>query len=160
MIVGHTKFDVDRAFAVTAKAYASADVFTTEELGSIMSSSPLISALVDNGSRVRPWRDKLSTKYNKMPGIRTIHDVIIVPNSSSRNDRPVMLVRDLCYTGVTRPSTIQVRDSEDIVSFTEEENYVTEGKIRTISSTKLDHLKQMYSKFIPIDRRIRVLLDS
>ena len=28
----HTKFEFDHLFALTAKAYASADVFTTEEL--------------------------------------------------------------------------------------------------------------------------------
>ena len=32
MIVGQTKFEFDHLFALTAKAYASADVFTTEEL--------------------------------------------------------------------------------------------------------------------------------
>ena len=63
LIAGHTKFDVDRVFSTTAKAYASADVFTTQELASVMSDSEAISSLIDNGSLVKPWREKLSDKY-------------------------------------------------------------------------------------------------
>ena len=32
LIAGHTKFDVDRMFSVTAKAYNASDVFNTQEL--------------------------------------------------------------------------------------------------------------------------------
>ena len=50
MIPGHTEFDVDRVFSITSKAYANADVFTTDELATVMSESPEITAIVDNGS--------------------------------------------------------------------------------------------------------------
>ena len=57
MIVGHTKFDVDRAFPATAKACNSFDVFTTQELADVMSQSPSITSPVDNGKLVKLWRD-------------------------------------------------------------------------------------------------------
>ncbi len=56
LIVGHTKFDIDRVFSTTAKAYASTDVFTTEELASVMSQSDKILSIVDNGTLVKPSR--------------------------------------------------------------------------------------------------------
>ena len=40
LIPGHTKFDVDRVFSITSKDYATADVFTTAELATVMSQSP------------------------------------------------------------------------------------------------------------------------
>lgn len=59
MIAGHTKFDVDRAFSATAKAYNSSDVFTTQELADVMSQSPSITSFIDDGRLVKPWRDML-----------------------------------------------------------------------------------------------------
>ena len=55
MIPGHTKFDVDWAFSTTSTAYANADVFTTDEPATVMSESPQIIAIVDNGKLVYPW---------------------------------------------------------------------------------------------------------
>ena len=78
MIVDHAKFDVDHAFSATAKAYNSSDVFTTRELPDVMSQSPSVTCLVDNGKLLKPWRDKLSAKYSKLPGIRSLHDFITV----------------------------------------------------------------------------------
>ena len=74
LIAGCTKFDIDRVFSTTAKAYSSTDVFTTQELASVMSESEAISCLIDDGSLVKPWREKLSEKYTKLPGIRVMHD--------------------------------------------------------------------------------------
>lgn len=53
MIVGNTNFDVDRAFSATAKAYNSSDIFTTLELAEVMSQSPSITSLIDNGKLVK-----------------------------------------------------------------------------------------------------------
>ena len=36
LIAGHTKFDVDRMFSLTAKAYNASDVFDTQELLQVM----------------------------------------------------------------------------------------------------------------------------
>ena len=50
MVVGHTKFEPDRLFSMTAKAYASSDVFSTEELATTM--SPYAKPSVDDGKLV------------------------------------------------------------------------------------------------------------
>ena len=150
MIPGHTKFDVDRVFSITSKAYANSDVFTTAELATVMSESPEITAVVDDGKLVYPWRDRLSAKYTKLPGIRDLHDFIIVRHPTTNHS--MMSVRRLCYTGAPRPSTIQVRDYSILITFDEEENYLDLGKGRSLSESKL-----MSLNFIPEERLISVL---
>jgi len=76
MVAGHTKFEPDRLFSHIAKAYTSSDVFTTQELATMM--SPHAVALVDNGKLVCALREVLGNKYSKMPGIRDLTDFVIV----------------------------------------------------------------------------------
>ena len=97
LIPGHTKFDVDRVFSVISKGYATANVFTTAELAAVMSQSPDITTVIDNGNLVYPWRDRLSVKYTKLPGIRDLHDFILVRNPITNHS--MMSVRKLCYSG-------------------------------------------------------------
>ena len=65
LIAGHTKFDVDHAFSVTAKAYNTADVFNTQELLDVMTQSDHISGVIVTGESILNWRDKVSQKYSK-----------------------------------------------------------------------------------------------
>lgn len=146
LVVGHTKFDVDRVFSTTAKAYASEDVFTTEELANIMSQSDNISSIVDNGRLVRPWREKLPVKYTKLPGIRAMHDFYSVHDKST--SKCEMMVRDQCYDGSTRKASIRVKEV-GALSFRADENYIS---TRSLTSTKLSNLRQMYTNFVPSER--------
>ena len=47
MIVGHTKFEVDRVFSSTSKAYNQSDVFNMKELASVMSQADNLDATID-----------------------------------------------------------------------------------------------------------------
>jgi len=60
LIAGHTKFDVDRMFSVTAKAYNAYDVFNTQELLDVMSQSDKISGVIVGGDLISNWCDKVS----------------------------------------------------------------------------------------------------
>ena len=76
VVTGYTKFEPDRLFCMTAKAYASSDVFSTEELATTM--SPYARPIVDDGKLVSLWREKLTSKYTKLSGICDLHNFVIV----------------------------------------------------------------------------------
>ena len=97
LIAGHTKFDVDRLFSVTAKSYNAADVFNSQELTQVMSQSENITAVLENGRLIQNWREKVTIKYSKLPGIRDLHDFVMV--RSPETGSATMLVRDYCYGG-------------------------------------------------------------
>jgi hypothetical protein len=153
LIAGHTKFDVDRLFSVTSKAYNSSDVFNTRELTEVMSQSDSITAIIDNGTLIHNWRDKVSEKYSKLPGIRDLHDFFVIRNPTTGN--AMMSIQDHCYEGVARPTTLKLNKGMDagFDTFpTSNETYTHLGRIRTLTSTKLAHLRQMCTNFIPQDR--------
>ena len=106
LIAGHTKFDVDRVFSVTAKAYNASDVFNTQELLHVMCESENISGVVVTGRSIRNWRDKVSEKYTKLPGIRDLHNFLVVKNPTTLN--AMMLVRDFCHVGTAKPGTMKL----------------------------------------------------
>ena len=147
MIVGHTKFEVDRVFSSTSKAYNQSDVFNTEELASVMSQADNLDATIDDGSLVYPWREAVDRKYTKLSGIRSLHDFLVVRHPES--GKAVMTVRNFSYGGPAQSASIKVKDG---IPFDEHvvpsQNYIQLNMIRTLSSTKLDHLTQMYQKFI------------
>ena len=100
MVAGHTKFEPDRLFSLTAKVYASSDVFTTTELADVMSS--YAHTIVDDGSLVFPWREELAKKYSKLPGIRELHDFICVKHVQTGD--ALMKVCEHCYGGPFHPA--------------------------------------------------------
>ena len=69
MIAGHTKFAPDHLFARISKSFNHSDVFTPEELKEI--AAPYADVIIDNGEVVVDWRNSLSAKYQKFPGIRS-----------------------------------------------------------------------------------------
>ena len=149
MVAGHTKFEPDRLFSLTAKAYISNDVFTTNELANVM--SPFAQTVVDDGSLVFMWCEEIEKKYSKMPGIRELHDFVAVKHLQTGN--ALMKVREQCYGGPFHPAKLHV-----LPTFTPEavaiptENYREKNRVRELSTSKLDHLRQMYTSFIPQDR--------
>lgn len=140
-------------FSITAKAYNTSDVFNTQELLVVMSQSDTISEVMVNGNMISNWRDAVSQKYSKLPGIRVLHDFLIVRNPTSRN--AMMIVRDFCHEGAPKPTTMTLNSgttSEFNCFPTPKENYVELGRIRTLPTTKLNHLRQMSNNNIPMER--------
>jgi len=153
LVAGHTKFDVDRVFSVTAKAFNSSDVFNTTELVDVMSQPDQITAKQVKGDVIYNWRDKISAKYSKLPGIRELHDFIIV--RSPDTEIATMLVREGCYGGASKKSPLKL--NSDFTANTnvfplESDCYDQLKKTRELTAAKLTHLTQMCRNFIPEER--------
>lgn len=155
LIAGHTKFSPDLLFAKIAKAYNQSDVFNTEELKAVIALHA--DAVVDRGDIVRDWRTKL-TKYTKLPGIGSLHDFVVVRNSTTSSI--LCKTRRLCYKGSFETATIHVKAGhrvDELVIPTAAETYFGKNKLRRLSDTKFNRLRQMSMSFIPNDRRFSFL---
>ena len=155
MIPGHTKFVPDLLFSKISKTYNKSDVFTTEELQKVI--LPYAEVIVDDGSIVSDWRNKLS-KYSKFLGIRSLYDFLFVKNSAT--GKVVSKVRNLCYTGSYTNSTIHLQSDRSIdenVLCTENDTYKEKNCTKQISATKLANLKHMYTTFISNKRWLSFL---
>ena len=153
LVAGHTKFDVDRVFSITSKAFNSSDVFNTSELVNVMSQPNHITAKLVKGDLIYNWREKISAKYSKLPGIRELHDFVIVTSPNTGN--ATMLVHEGCYGGRSKksPLTLNSGYTADINVFPlESDTYDQLKKTREITATKLTHLTQMCRNVIPEER--------
>ena len=124
------------------------DVFNTQELLDFMCQSEKISGVIVTGDSIRNWREKISQKYSKLPGIRNLHDFLIVKNPSSMN--AMMLVQDFCYEKAAKPAMPLNSDIPPSYNCcpTPDENYCELCKTRSLRPAKLAHLQQMFSKYI------------
>lgn len=150
MIAGHTKFSVDQMFSRIAQSYNRSDIFNTAELASCIERYADI--VIDKGEIVHTWRDSL-IKYTKLPGIRSLHDFVIVRNPVS--SKAVIHVRDYCHEGSIRDAPIGLAPghvAEENAFPTE--SYIVKGSIRTLSTTKIAQINQMMENFIPQERRM------
>ena len=133
-------------FLVPAKAYNASDVFNTQELLNVMSQSDKISGVIVGGDSISNWHDKVSQKYSKLPGIRELHDFLIVSNPTTNNAE--VLMREFCHGGPERPTTLSLNSGVS-PGFNccpgPSETYHQLGKTRVLQSTKLAHLQQMCS---------------
>lgn len=102
MLAGHTKFAPDRLFAKTGRAYKT---FTIHELQALC--SPSASTSVEDGINVLTWRDTLGSKYSDLPGVRKLHDFLIV---KGYDGQVVMKVREKCFTGEWKRSPLRLLD--------------------------------------------------
>ena len=109
MVAGYTKFAPDRLFSVTGSAYKREDVFTIHELKALCGQSA--TTFITDGQQVLTWRDSLGDKYSDLPGVRKLHDFLVV---KAHNGDVVMKVRKNCFTGVWKDSPLRVRDSTAI----------------------------------------------
>ena len=75
MVAGHTKFAPDRLFSVTGSAYKREDVFI-HELKVLCGQSA--TTFITDGEQVLTWQDSLGDKYSDLPGVRTLHDFLVV----------------------------------------------------------------------------------
>ena len=77
------------------------------------------------------WRDMLSKKYSKQPGIHKLHDFIYVKNPETSG--VVAKVRELCYTSSFERSTChvlrRVQPSYNAVPSLESQNYIILRKL-------------------------------
>ena len=152
LIAGHTKFAPDLLFSKIAQSYNRSDVFTTEELKQVI--SPYAEVRIDEGEIVQSWRPPLTTKYSKLPGIRTLNDFVYVihPITSS----VVTRVRKFCYCGPFENSAghiLRGRDAtESIFPDLVSDSYAAKGNLRDLTESKLKHLKSMCRDFIPRER--------
>ena len=150
MVAGHTKFAPDLLFSVTARDFYSSDVFNERELLAVMEQHA--SVVIDSGRIVRVWRDTVAAKYSNLPGIRGLHDFLVLRNSGTN---AIMKIRDTCYSGALRDSPMKVvkgMNSADRVLPGVGQSYHALGMVKTLSETKQSHLNQMCRNFIPRDR--------
>ena len=151
MVAGHTKFAPDRLFAKVAKTYLRSDVFTTQELAAVVSEYATV--IVDDGSLVRTWRDIVGEKYTKLPGIRSLHDFLIVRHPVSAD--AIMKVREHCFKDSFQETTMKLvkgRTAAERAMPSIDDTYKKRGKVGQISSVKTHHLQQMYSSYVPVER--------
>ena len=131
MIAGHTKFSVDRMFSRISQSYNRSDVFSTAELASCI--QQYADTVIDKGEIVHTWQNLL-VKYTKLPGIRSLHDFVIV-KSPTTNDAKIR-VRNYCHEGAIRDAPIGVAPghvaSEDAFPT---ESYLVKGNIHTLLDT-------------------------
>ena len=154
LIAGHTKFTPDLLFSKIAATYKS-DVFNTKELQEVI--TVYADVVVDCGEIVCDWRTNMA-KYSKFPGIRSLHDFVFVKHLVSGT--VVSKVRKLCHIGAFEKSTIKIQAGHDVSENAipdETESYFRMNKLRTLSETKVSHLKQMSTSFIPRDRWLSFL---
>ena len=138
MVAGHTKFAPDRLFSITGGAYKAADVFNIEDLKQICQQGAV--TFIMEGDGVYAFRELLGAKYSALPGVRKLHDFLIV---RTHDNRVVMKVRERTYTGMWVDSPLHVID--DALSGIPTTTYNT----HTLSKEKLANLTVMYDKFIP-----------
>lgn len=131
-------------------------MFTTVELKDVI--SPYAKVIVDEGEMVCDWRNPVAKKFSKLPGIRSQHAFVF---STKRSGSVEAEVRDLCYSGPFEQSASHVlrgRDeSECIIPDSVDHSYSSLGYTRSLTDSKLKHLKQMYRDLIPTDRRLHFL---
>ena len=146
MVPGHTKFAPDLLFSQIAKSYYKSDVFNETDLQLVVEQFSFV--MIDNGGIVRTWREKVGEKYSNLSGIRDLHDFLIIAVSPNKI---VMKVREKCYSGSLRDSPTKVKKdfiSTDSCILRVTDSYKARRNLRSLTDSKLEHLKQMYANFI------------
>ena len=143
MIAGNTKFARDRLFSVTGSAYKVQDVFNIEDLKAICDKSA--TTYIEQGERVHTWRNSVGKKYSDLPGVRKLHDFLVV---KTHDGRVVMKVREHCYGGDWKESPLHVRDhsASGIPTTTYAEKHY-----HGISAQKMADMVTMYDRYISPD---------
>ena len=140
LVAGHTKFSPDRLFALTGNAYNRADVFTAGELLEIC--QRFSTSCIEDGSHIFDWRSAMAKKYSDLPGVRKMHDFLIVRGI---NDQVLMKVRTSCHSGTPIESPLRVVDSTQSGSPTG--CYCDHP--RPLTADKMAHVTQMCHRYIP-----------
>ena len=104
-----------------------------------------ISGVIVDDNSILSWSDKVSQKYSKLPGIRDLHDFLIVQNPTTSN--AMMLVCEFCHGGAAKATTLSLNAAEFNCCPGPSDMYHQLRKTRVLQSTKLAHLQQMYSSY-------------
>ena len=148
LVAGHTKFSPDLLFSKIAKTYNSRDVFSTAELKADVIAH-YADVTEDDGSIVRVWREPVAKKFSKMPGIQSLHDFVF---KHCVTGAVVARTRAMCYAGPFSPATIRIlaeRDPTESVIPDETQTYTGLNKKRSLSESKMSHLKPNVLRFHP-----------
>lgn len=145
MTAGHTKFAPDRLFSVTGNAYKVEDTFTIQDLKAIC--DRCATTYIESGETVYTWRDSLELKYTNLPGVRKLHDFLLI---KTHDGKVVMKVRELCYTGAWTDSKLKVKDPT--VPWLPLHTY-KEKHYHSLSKEKMANMVTMYDRFIPPSHR-------
>ena len=140
MLAGHTKFAPDRLFSIIGNAYKSADVFTIHELQALCVQSAQTS--IETGEKVLVWRDTLGVKYSDLPGVRKLHDFLIV---KAHDGQVVMKVRERCFTGNWRTSPLRVVNTS--APGTPTVSY-KDAHTHQLKEEKMANMFTMYNRFV------------
>ena len=120
-----------------------------------MSQYDKISGIIVDGDSILNWHNKVSQKYSKLPGIRELHDFLIVRNPTTNN--AMMLVHEFCHEGAAKPTTLSLScgvSSEFYCCPGPSETYHQLVKTRVLQSTKLAHIQQICSSYVPSNLEI------
>lgn len=93
MVVGHTKFDPDRLFSL---GHLIEPTHLTS-VNSLSSFHNMQLSLLMMAKLVRAWRSLLPDKYSNCPGIRNLHDFLVVKHPTT--GIALMKVRKFCHEG-------------------------------------------------------------
>lgn len=93
------------------------------------------------------WREYLGKKYSDLPGVRKLHDFIVVKTNTGE---VVMKVRERCYTGEWNRSPLRILNPSlpDTLLSTYSATH-----LHDIPEGKMADMITMYNRFIPPDHR-------
>ena len=134
LVAGHTRFELDCLFAHIA------DIFIAEELLGVC--QQFSTATIENGSNVFEWRNMLMKKFSELPGVRKLHDFFVVCSGDST---VAMKVRAKCHVRVLLDSPLHIVGC--LQSATPVGCYADHPW--SWPSKMMDHMRQMYSRYIP-----------
>lgn len=94
MLAGCTEFAPDCMFSSVGGACKSEDIFSIDDLKGIC--DRVATTFIDNGDTVFTWWDTVVANYSNIPGVRMLHDFLVV---KSYNGEVMVKVREHCYEG-------------------------------------------------------------
>ena len=140
MVPGHTKFAPDRLFSSIAHTYNRSDVFNISELQAICANHA--TTTISSGSDIYHWISYLSTKYSDVPGIRKLHDFVIVRSPSGT----MMKVKEKLYAGEFSKSPMSQLGEYS------EDSSLRPYTPKAIGPEKLQHITLMCTRYISSSR--------
>ena len=154
MVPGHTKFSPDELFARLSHSYYRQDVFRLEDLRAIASRYGEATTL--DGTSIMLWKDELSKAYSAIPDIKKQRD-FLVKQAASDETSPSLFVRERNYQGEYK-KVVSVNDEAAAAEVRPQlQSYVSQDKSPGIQADKLEHLVDMYDRFIPEEKRLEIL---
>ena len=154
-VPGHGKSDVDRLFSRIAHTYDTEDVFTTEQLATLIQN-----AIGTGGKCIRRanselvnWKSLLPTKYTALKDIKSYRDFLVKRDAKGKI---VVNCKECCYAGDYVPKRLLKSGADENMDLRREvlkHTYQVRELSFELSQEKTDDLIKMYDKFIDADLR-------